>query len=94
MTPEERAKQEAWLRKHCTEDGPEGVLAFGPLMLSGLFPSPDVTGLTPDQAVVALAEHEARVRHFLATVAEPPPATPRVPVQLTLGVGQNQVPAS
>jgi hypothetical protein len=93
VTPEERAKQEAWLRKHCTEDGPEGVLAFGPGMLAGQFPTPDVTDMTPAQAAAVLAEHEARVRHFLATVGEQPAAAPRTPVQPTT-IGHNQVPAS
>lgn len=93
MTPEERAKQEAWLLKHLSDDEPSGVMAFGPLMLTGLFPVPDVTDMTLEQATAVLAEHEARVRHFLATVGKQPAATPRAPVQ-PVPVGHNPVPAS
>lgn len=80
MTPEERAKAEAWLRKHISDDDPGGLLAISPRMLDAMFPHPDVSGMTPEQAAAARADREARIRAFFAAVGGSQP-TPRSPGQ-------------
>ena len=92
MTSEEQAKQEAWLRKHVSDDEPGGLMAIGRHVLDAMFPHPDATRITPDQAASARADREARVRAFLDS-AGGSPLTPRVPVQFS-PVTPPEVPAS
>jgi hypothetical protein len=91
MTPEERAKEETWLRKHLDDEEPGGLMAIGPRILDAMFPHPDTSGMTPEQAEAARAERDSRVRAFLAaaggpmpsSIPPPPPqqsASPEVPV--------------
>jgi len=92
MTPEERAREETWLRKHASEVEPGGLMAISPRLMDMMFPFPDATGSTPDSVDAALAQRMARVNAFLAAaggpmpdsrppaVPAPSPAAPEVPV--------------
>lgn len=93
MTPEERAKEEAWLREHLTDEEPGGLMAISPRFLDEMFPHPDTSGMTPDEAEAAWAGRDVRINAFLDSrcgptpdgrprlrTTRPVPASPEVPV--------------
>lgn len=91
MTPEERAREVAWLRNHLDEPG--GLLAVSPELLDAMFPAPDTSGMTPEQAEAARTERDARVRAFLASAGgQVPSSLPSVPVVPVSGSPEVPVP--
>ncbi|HUR53669.1 MAG TPA: hypothetical protein VMZ71_06040 [Gemmataceae bacterium] len=64
MTPEERAREDAWLRRRLAHDDGEDITAGRVPVLAKKFPIPDTTGMTPEQAEATLAKWRAEVKAF------------------------------
>jgi len=68
MTPEESAREEAWIRRMAEwEDlyNPGPILAAGLIGLMKKFPEPSTAGLSPEEAEAVLAKWRAEVHAYL-----------------------------
>ena len=94
MTPEERARAEARARKYPSDEEPGGLMAISSRLLDQMFPHPDTTGMTPEEAEAAWAERDVRINAFLDSRCGPRPDG-RPHLRTTRPVpGSSEVPAS
>lgn len=78
MTPEERAKEEAWTMWAAEQKEPGGLMAISPRLLDRMFPFPDMSSMTPEQAETAQEERESSIRAFLIARGGPMPDSRRI----------------